>query len=262
MSQKALKKRISIALVGRRMLESAAFVHCTATDEVRQSIKWFPRGRTVVVPCTMDLRVYRQLPEPELAREKFNLNRPGDMLLYISRIHPKKGLIHLIRALPRIREQYPAWLCVAGPREDAGYASLVDDEIRRLGLQESVKFVGNVSDPTLKTSLYSAARASVLPTSQENFGFVLFESLACGTPLVTTDLVDTWRELKEHGGAFIASQNPETVAREVLRVLSLSEAERFALSERARTWVLGYLDERAIGKQMEQAYEAACDQRI
>ena len=258
MSQKPLKKRISLALVGRRMLESAAFVHCTAADEVRQSIKWFPRGRTVVVPCTMDLRVYRHLPEPAIAREKFGLDIPGDMLLYISRIHPKKGLIHLIRALPRIREQRPAWLCVAGPREDAVYASLVDEEVGRLGLRDAVRFIGNVGDPTLKASLYRAAKASVLPTSQENFGFVLFESLACATPLVTTDLVDTWRELKEHGGAYIASQDPEAVAREVLRVLNLSAEEHRAIGERARAWVLEYLDERGIGEKMERAYAAAC----
>jgi len=257
MSQKGAKKRITVALFVRRMLEAAAFVHCTASDEVRQSIKWFPKGRTVVVPCTMDLRVYRDLPASTVASEKLSLRRDGDMLLYISRIHPKKGLVHLIRALPAIRAKRPAWLCVAGPREDAEYARMVDGEIERLGLKDAVQFVGNVGDPVLKASLYRSASVAVLPTSQENFGFVLFESLACGTPLVTTDLVDTWRELQEHGGAFISSQDPEDVASAVLRALSMGAAEREAWSARARAWVLHYLDEKVIGEQMERAYLSA-----
>lgn len=257
MSQKGLKKRISLALVGRRMLENAAFVHCTAEEEVRQSIKWFPRGRTVVVPCTMNLGPYRQLPDAKLARESLGLERSGDMLLYISRIHPKKGLIHLVRAMPRILAERPAWLCVAGPREDREYAELVDREIERLGIGGSVRFVGNVGSVDLKASLYRAAAVSVLPTSQENFGFVLFESLACATPLVVTDLVDTWRELKEHGGALIASQDPASVAEQVLRALAMPAGEREALGARARDWVLRYLDEGEIGAKMERAYDSA-----
>ena len=62
-----------------------------------------------------------------------------------------------------------------------------------------------------KSSLYQAADVFVLPTSQENFGFVQFEAMACGTPVMTTNLVDTWREIVDSGGGVAVDQNAAAI---------------------------------------------------
>jgi len=86
-----------------------------------------------------------------------------------------------------------------------------------------------------KLSLYQAADLFVLPTSQENFCFVLFEAIACGTPVVTTRGVDTWRELADECGAVIVDPTPEAFAGAIARALSTPDP---AARERARAHVL------------------------
>ena len=71
-----LKKRLYLKLAGRKLLEGAAYVHCTADDELAQSGKWFPRGRGRVVPNLIDLEPYGSLPGPEEARQAFLHRRP------------------------------------------------------------------------------------------------------------------------------------------------------------------------------------------
>ncbi len=76
MAQSRIKKRLYLALGGRRFLERAGAVHCTAEAEARQSSKWYPRGRAVVVPLIVDVAPYQDLPGPQLARRKPFTSRP------------------------------------------------------------------------------------------------------------------------------------------------------------------------------------------
>src|SRR5690606_36946062 len=79
-----------------------------------------------------------------------------------------------------------------------GYVAHLEQLARSRGVAERIRFVGMISGP-LKLSLYQSADVFVLPTHQENFGLVLIEALACGTPVVTTRGVDIWPELEAAG---------------------------------------------------------------
>jgi glycosyltransferase involved in cell wall biosynthesis len=261
-AQQRLKKSVYMAMFGRRMLEGAAFVHCTAAEEQRQSEPWYPRGRTVVVPCVMDLSPFANLPGPELARAHFGLNDATDRLLYLSRIHPKKGLYYLIESMPKVleaRSKIPGArdieVCVAGPQEDAAYFKEIQRLISTLGLERKIRFIGHVNG-AMKLSLYQACNAFVLPSSQENFGFVLFEAMVCATPVIVTNLVDTWRELRDHGGATIVDQNAASVADGILQVLAMPASARQEMCARGRAWVLQYLEESSVGTAMAAAYQS------
>jgi glycosyltransferase involved in cell wall biosynthesis len=84
----------------------------------------------------------------------------------------------------------------------------------------------------------------VLPTSQENFGFVLVESLACGTPVVTTKGVDLWAELEASGGGVIANAEGNAVAKAVVRVLHTDQGTnmREAMGAKGRAWALAMME--------------------
>jgi glycosyltransferase involved in cell wall biosynthesis len=257
MSQRAVRKRLALSLFVRRLLESAAFVHCTAEEEQRQSHKWFPRGTVRVVPCVMDLASFQRLPGPELARLKLGLEPSRRMVFHIGRIHPKKGLLCLVRAMPEIIAAHDVWLCVAGPEEDKRYASEVKQEIRKLNLSDRVRFLGNISDTKVKMSLLQAAAVTVLPSSQENFGFVMFETLLCQSPLVTTNLIDTWRELQRHGNARICDLTPSSLAHSVNAALSIPQSLSSVTGLDGRNWALSFLSEDRVGSLMEVAYREA-----
>ena len=139
MGERTLKKRAYLALGGRSGLEHAAFCHCTAQDEARQSHKWFPRGRARVIPNLLDLTPFAELPGPALAREKFAPLRSGrPSILFLSRLHYKKGIPLLIEAADLLRSRgVEAEVLIAGTGEDS-YREELAGMIRRRGLQDRI----------------------------------------------------------------------------------------------------------------------------
>ena len=121
-----------------------------------------------------------------------------------------------------------------------------------LGIADRVLFTGQVTGDC-KFSLYRNADAFVLPTSQENFGLVLIEAMACGVPVVTTKGVDIWRDLESSGSARIVDQDAAAIAATLKDLLS-DRAALAAMGEAARPWVMRtYAEELLIGR-YEQLY--------
>ena len=252
MTQAGLKKRIYLKLRGRRLLEGAAFVHCTADDELSQSGKWFPRGQGRVVPNLIDLEPYADLPGPEEARDTYPFLKDGPLLLFLSRIHVKKGIEHLVEATAKLRELgHPVQVAVVGSGDDQ-YVNRLRQQVSTTGLEDRVHFLGHV-DGSLKFSLYQAADVFVLPTSQENFGFVQFEALACATPVMTTNLVDTWREVVSSGGGIAIEQDADAIVKELVPLLE-DPSRRERMGQEGRQWVLENLAVDRIASQLEAMY--------
>lgn len=219
MAQGAMKKRLHLALASGTMLNRARAVHCAAEEEARQ-VAQHTTAPTRVVALPMDLAPFSPLPGPALAREKLGLRDGVPTLLFLSRLHPKKGAEHAIDALHHLRNRgVDADLVLAGPPQDEAYATSLRERVARHQLDTHARFVGMVDGP-LKISLYQAATALVLPTSQENFGFVLLESLLAGTPVVTTRGVDLWRELEASGGAVVTDAEGAAIAQGVMPLLA------------------------------------------
>lgn len=256
MAQKAIKKRLFLALAVRRWLESAAYVHLTARAEFDQARKHFPRGRGIIIPNLLDLAPFERLPGPEVARARFQAlasNRPS--LLFLSRLHVKKGLESLLRAAAVLRGRgADVNILIAGTGEPA-YVDSVKRLAGALGLHDRAHFLGLVVGDE-KLSLYQACDLFVLPTSQENFGFVFVESLACGTPVVTTRGVDIWPELEACGGAVICEGDAEGVAGALAGLLA-RRADLPAMGRRGRAWVFDALHPDKVIAQFEGMYAQA-----
>ena len=256
MTQKGLKKRLYLQLGGRRVLEDAACVQCTAEGERAQSQKWFPRGSVRVIPNLMDLSDFESLRGPEAAQEAWPvLNGEGPHLLFLSRLHVKKGLEHLLRAMPKLVEAHSGLqLFIAGPG-DTAYVESLKRLASQCGVAGHTHFTGQIGGD-LKWSLYEAADLFVLPSSQENFGFVQFEALACQTPVMTTTLVDTWSEIVNSGGGIAVEQSVESILDGVLPLLE----DRQVLQEMGRAgreWVFEHLSVEHIIGQIEMMYRDA-----
>ncbi|MCZ6836798.1 MAG: glycosyltransferase, partial [Planctomycetota bacterium] len=260
MAQSTLKKKLYLATLGRKLLRDAAAVHCTARAELEQSSKWFPRTQGEVIPYVFDLEPYRNLPGPDLAREKFpSLVTDQPRILFLSRLHVKKGVERLLQAVALLEKDGVAFqLFLAGSGEEA-YVRSLERLVEQLGVQERTHFLGFVSGPE-KLSLYQATDLFVLPTSQENFGFVTVESLACGTPIITTKGVDIWQELEERCGAMIVNEQPPpppaAIAAAIRTCLERDETTTSSLSDAGRAGVLEWLHEDAIAEAYEAMYES------
>ena len=186
MSQRMPKKRVYLKLIGKRALHEAALVHCTAEAELEQSRKWFPSGTGHIAPLPIDLADFEDLPGPGPIHARFPMlddDRPT--LLFLSRLHYKKGVEHLIEATKLLVDRgRNVRTFVVGSGDDA-YRAKLESMVAELKLADHVIFPGFVAGRE-KVSLFETSDVFVLPTSQENFGFVLFEALAAKTPVVTT----------------------------------------------------------------------------
>ena len=255
MKQKSLKKRLYLAIKGRRFLEQAAAVHCTAQAEREQSKKWYPNGRPVVLPLIFDLEAYVDLPGPELARQAFASVIPSPdqpILLFLSRLHPKKQVDLLIEAAGELRRRGVTFKLLIAGTGDEPYEAQLRELVKKRALTEQVAFVGFVTGKE-KVSLYEVAHLFVLPTHQENWGFVLLESLACGTPVITTKGVDIWPELESSGGAVIADASLDAIADAIVELLS-DDQRRQSMGAKGRDWVLQNLTVERVLDRYEQLY--------
>lgn len=255
--QKHLKKRLFLGLGGSAYLANAAVVHATAEAELTQASKWIGKAPGEVVPLIFDLSDYATLPGPDPALARFpQINRDVPRLLFLSRINYKKGVDRLIRAGAILRDRgIPCQILIAGTGDEP-YTGQMHALRDRLDLGGRVEFLGFVSGVE-KVSLYQAATAFVLPTSQENFGFVYFEALACACPVVTTKGTDTWPEIEQSGGGVIADGEPEPFAEAIAGLLGEGAGAIAERGERARQWTLDYFRPARIIAAYEALYERA-----
>lgn len=176
------KKRVAWVLYQRRDLSSTAAVHATSAAEAEAARAAGIHVPIAVIPNGVDI------PKALPPRHYRDIRRA----LFLSRLHPVKGLPMLIEAWARIR---PAgWeLVLAGPDED-GHRAEIEALIDETGLFGEISFLGPVSDDD-KWALYRTANLFVLPTHSENFGLVIAEALAAGVPVLTTTGAP-WRVLE------------------------------------------------------------------
>ncbi|MFO0898202.1 MAG: glycosyltransferase [Pirellulales bacterium] len=175
------RKRLFWTLVERKRLLGAAALHATSAMEAENLRKLVPGRPIAVIPNGLTLPALTPRPAPGSTRTA----------LFLSRIHPKKGLPLLIEAWGQVR---PAnWrLLIVGP-DELDHANQCRELARRLGVDGAIEFRESVSG-LAKWDLYRAADLFVLPTLSENFGIVVAEALASETPVLTTTAAP-WEEL-------------------------------------------------------------------
>ena len=208
--RKHLKKWLYWPWAEYRTLRDANLVLFTTAEEMKLAREsfWLYKARERLVGYGI------KVPDvvPAQARAAFLDSFPAlegkRNLLYLSRIHPKKGCDLLIPAFAKAAAADPALhLIMAGPGDAAWIADL-KALARRLGVESRVTFTGMLKG-AVKWGAYDVADAFVLPSHQENFGIVVAEALAWGVPVLTTHQVNIWREIQEAGAGII---HPDTQA--------------------------------------------------
>lgn len=257
MSVRTWKKRLWLALAGRRYFHRADVVLCTAEAEAEQARRWIPRARLAVAPLVV--LPAEEEDTPRKVRLPRGPNGPAGTrparLLFLSRLHPKKGLDDLLEAAAMLASRgrnVELWIAGSG---DAAIERRLPARIDELGLADRTRILGFVDGPA-KTELTRRADLLVLPTRQENYGLVLFEALRAGTPVLTTRGVDTWRELEASGAATILSDaRPRPLADALEEVLDAGDLA--ARGAKGRAWFRRHCSPGAVVARTVEVYELA-----
>ncbi len=165
---------------------------------------------------------------PDLSDRRF--------LLFLSRIHPKKGCDLLIEAFAKVAAVYPDIdLVIAGP-DQLGMKEELQKQARQFGVDERIHWPGMLQGDA-KWGAFRSAEAFILPSHQENFGIVVAEAMACGTPALISDKVNIWREVESSGGGIVEPDTVKGAQALIERFLALDAP---AVDEMRRNARIGY----------------------
>lgn len=154
-------------------------------------------------------------------------------LLFMSRLHPKKGCDLLIRAFSELAQRDPdIQLVMAGP-DQVGWMPSLQELARSQGIEPRVHWPGMLEADAKWAAIYGCD-AFVLPSHQENFGIVVAEAMACGKAVLTTDKVNIWREIQATGGGLIEANTIKGISRLLERWSAMSSEERSEMAISAR----------------------------
>lgn len=236
------KKRLAAAWFEDAHLRRAACIRATSLLEARHIRSYGLRQPIAVVPNGVEVPPDRSRPEPP---------SPFRRLLFLSRVHPKKGLPHLVRAWTELARRHGEWeLVIAGP-DEVGHTAEMQALAKELDAPR-LTWMGPVEGDA-KEALYRSADLFVLPTHAENFGLVVAEALARGVPVVTTRNAP-WEGLEtQHCGWWIDLD--DGALRQTLDdAMTLDDAERRAMGARGRAWMERDFAWPAVARQLSEVY--------
>jgi glycosyltransferase involved in cell wall biosynthesis len=184
LSQGRLKKEIYSTLIERPNLNHATYIHCTSEEEARNVSAFGTKTPKVVIPLGVNPPTYISGAQEKL-RQQHSVAADVPIILFMSRIHPKKRLELLVQVLSELHSQHqPFHLLIAGSG-DTDYVESIRKMIAQQQLQSKITFTGFVVGKD-KDLLLQGSDLFVLPTYSENFGIVLAEAMVVGLPIVTT----------------------------------------------------------------------------
>jgi glycosyltransferase involved in cell wall biosynthesis len=232
---KQIKKWLYWPWAEYRVLRDAQAVLFTCEEErilARQSF-WLYQVNEAVV----DYGIRDPDGDPHGQRERFLQSYPAmrdkRLLLFLSRIHQKKGCDLLIEAFAKVAVRDPALhLVMAGPDQE-GWQQNLKDLSRMHGVAERITWTGMLTGD-MKWGAFHAAEVFVLPSHSENFGIVVAEALACGLPVLITDKVNIWREVVQDGAGFAEPDTQDGTVALFERWLGISADEIGQMRSRAR----------------------------
>ena len=232
---KHLKKQLYWLVGQRGVLRDAAGVLYTCEEERVQAQRAFtPWG-----PFRERVVAYGTAGSPfdlDEARRSFLTAFPSlegtRNLLYLSRIHEKKGCDLLIRAFAKVAPDHPDLrLVMAGP-DQTGWGGELKDIAANEGVADRIVWTGMVKDE-LKWGAYAASEAFVLPSHQENFGIVVAEALSCSLPTLISNKVNIWREIESDDAGIVAEDDQAGTDALLDRWLALDAEERKTMRDAA-----------------------------
>lgn len=235
-------KKIFGLMYQNRALAQVDLFHATSEQEYQEIRAYGQKQAVAIIPNGINLPILAaDLRPPEMKK----------VVVSLGRIHPKKALDRLLYAWSKIEHDYPDWkLLIVGPSE-VGYAKELQQLIGRLSLKNA-----EIRGPVFgneKSDLLATSELFVLSTLNENFGMAVAESLAAGTPVISTKGAP-WSGLVTNDCGWWIDHGVEPLTATLRTALALSPEKRAEMGRKGRQWMANEFSWDAIALQMMEAY--------
>ncbi|MCF3936658.1 glycosyltransferase [Acuticoccus sp. M5D2P5] len=242
--QKGVQKRLALLAYQRGDLARADILHATAEAEAENLARLALSVPIMIAPNGVDLPSKRASP---------GLTRASRTMLFLGRLHPKKGLVMLVDAFDRLRPD--GWrLIIAGP-DSAGHREAVARHVDNVGLGATITFAGPLYGEA-KSRLFAEADLFVLPTHSENFGLTVAEALAHALPVLTTTGAP-WSILRDKDCGWWVPPTLDGVVDGLRLAIEAAPERRAEMGRKGRDLVAAGYDWARIADGLTMIYEAA-----
>lgn len=215
------RKLPALLLYQKAAIQNADCLQATAESEKENLLKLGYNSNIKIVKLGIDAE-YRH--ENFLGKNK--------QMLFLSRVHVKKGINYLIEAADILREELQGYKILVAGEGDADYVATLKQQIADKGLPDIIQLIGGVYGDK-KWELFQTSDFFVLPTHSENFGLAIAESLASGTPVITT-VGTPWNDLNSSNSGAWIEIGTQPLVDTLRRFLSLSDEDLEAMGKNGR----------------------------
>lgn len=255
---RALERRRAVKTIARRLYQDRALkrvrcLHATASSEADNLRRLGLHHPIAVIPWGVEIPPERGGGERANAVRRLGLAGNMRVLLFLSRLHPIKGIESLLAAWSRVAGQFPDWLLVVAGEGEEAYRARLFSLAQEVGLETRTAFLGAVWGKRKEETL-AAAEILVLPSLSENFGLVVGEALAREIPVITTRAAP-WSSLEERGCGFWVEQGVEPLAEALVQAMQRSPRELRAMGKRGREYVEKNLNLETSARAMSEVYQ-------
>lgn len=251
----AWKKWILLNLWYNKDIHYACCLHATCKQEMEHCRTFGYKGPIAVIPNAVVFPEHIKSFHREV--ESFRFVKGKRHIGFLGRLHPIKKVEQILYALDLLKKEDKGLALrisfqIMGKYDDA-YEQRLKDEVKRLGLEKQVEFVGFVSGMD-KYERLARLSALMVPSAQENFGMIVPEALICGTP-VYASLGTPWSELNEYHCGWWRDNEPAIIANVIKEILELSNDELFKMGCNGRKLMEEKYEQYKVASMMKRLYE-------
>lgn len=244
LSQKKWKKKLAWWLYQRNDVRKSACVFTTAEMEANHVRELGITTCMSVIPNGIETDGYPC---------KVSADNVKKQVLFLSRVHVKKGIELLFDAWKRIRPDYAEWqLLIVGNGEEE-YIKSLEARVESLGMNGCIKIMYPVFGDA-KTLLYQESALFCLPSFSENFGMVIAEAMSCGTPVVTTTNCP-WEILNETKTGWCVDLSVDNLEHTLREALSMNRNDLYEMGQKASQLIYDNFDYRSVTRNTLRLYE-------
>jgi glycosyltransferase involved in cell wall biosynthesis len=257
-NRRPVLKKLTMPLIENRILRHSATIHYTSEAEKREASEVsaeiaMHRAAVIALP------IEREIGEADELRRAFPQIQNKRVILFLSRIDPKKGIELLLDAFAKVSQQLSGVALVIAGKGEANYTAALRQRSKELKIDNNVIWAGHL-EGALKAAAFAAADVFVLPSYSENFGIAAGEAMACGIPTIVTEGVAVSEEIRANEAGIVISTEAHEVASAIYRMLTdLELAGR--LSANAKRLAAGRYSLEAIGAQLRNLYDRILRER-